>query len=59
MAMLHHAGLSHGFWQLAVDTADATERARNPLHKTRVQETEGWHMGSDGVEGCTQEMNEQ
>ena len=20
-----------------------------------VQETEGWHKGSDGVEGCTQE----
>ena len=34
---------------------DVTERARNPPHKTRVRETEGWHEGSDGVEGCAQE----
>ena len=40
---------------LAHASADVTERARNPPHKTRVRETEGWHEGSDGVEGCAQE----
>ena len=36
MAMLHHAGLSHGFWQLAIDTAVHIYN-RQPMRRLKWQ----------------------